>query len=357
MVSLCCFVSSREEVMPPSLPIETELDEMPSTSNNTSSNRRRGEKKASNNDVKIKKKKAAVSRAKKSRREEAKKELENLAINLPNRTLPPSEHDDDQNTTGVRKSKRGHIPLCNTWVHTVDDPFFFLYKKPYQRKVYPLPPKPKKKLQINNTDLFVDKPPLASSTPSNEATNVTSSDTKADKQNRKRKQLTGITLSSIAEQPEERSMEFMRQEQLQEQPIETKTSKRGRPKKNDPISSKDIVTPKTLVSSATQTDFEPALECHPTVQSTNSSQNDGFPLNWLRNLNDQPIPKDNSTHQEFKSMKISCASNLQYSKISGLDYAFYGGSDNTIGFIRFQPFQVRGINKAKSKLQFVVFLW
>ncbi|XP_060646302.1 uncharacterized protein LOC132784607 isoform X1 [Drosophila nasuta] len=349
-------ISSREEVMPPSLPIETDLDEMPSTSNNTSSNRRRGKKKkASNNDVKIKKNEAAVSRAKKSRREEAKKELENLAINLPNRTLPPSEHDDDQNTTGVRKSKRGHIPLCNTWVHTVDDPFFFLYKKPYQRKVYPLPPKPKKKLQINNTDLFVDKPPLASSTPSNEATNVTSSDTKADKHNRKRKQLTGITLSSIAEQPEERSMEFMRQEQLQEQPIETKTSKRGRPKKNDPISSKDIVTPKTLVSSATQTDFEPALECHPTVQSTNSSQNDGFPLNWLRNLNDQPIPKDDSTHQEFKSMKISRASNLQYSKISGLDYAFYGGSDNTIGFIRFQPFQVRGINKAKSKLQFVVF--
>ncbi|XP_034116943.1 uncharacterized protein LOC117576363 [Drosophila albomicans] len=56
MVSLCCFVSSRKEVMPPSLPIETELDEMPSTSNNTSSNGRRGEKKkASNNDVKIKK--------------------------------------------------------------------------------------------------------------------------------------------------------------------------------------------------------------------------------------------------------------------------------------------------------------
>ncbi|XP_062123331.1 LOW QUALITY PROTEIN: titin-like [Drosophila sulfurigaster albostrigata] len=338
-------ISSREEVMPPSLPIETDLDEMPSTSNNTGSNRRRGRKKASNNDGKIKKKEAAVSREKQSRRvEEAKKELSNLAINLPNRTLPPSEHDDDQNTTGVRKSKRGHIPLCNTWVHTMDDPFFFLFKKPYQRKVYPLPPKPKKKLHINNTDLFVDKPPLASSTPSNEATNATSSDTKAEKQNRKRKQLTGITLSSIAEQPEERSME-----------LEIKTSKRGRPKKYDPISSKDIDTPKTFVSSASQTDFEPALECHPTVQSTNSPQNDGFPLNWLRNLNDQPIPKDNSTHPEFKSMKISRASNLQYSKINGLDYAFYGGSDNTIGFIRFQPFQVRGINKAKSKLQFVVF--
>ncbi|KAH8404288.1 hypothetical protein KR215_006308, partial [Drosophila sulfurigaster] len=100
----------------------------------------------------------------------------------------PPEQFKKSKSPGVRKSKRGHIPLCNTWVHTMDDPFFFLFKKPYQRKVYPLPPKPKKKLHINNTDLFVDKPPLASSTPSNEATNVTSSDTKAEKQNRKRKQ-------------------------------------------------------------------------------------------------------------------------------------------------------------------------
>ncbi|KAH8358568.1 hypothetical protein KR093_000877 [Drosophila rubida] len=369
-------ISSQKELTAPLLPIETDLDEQPSTSQsarlNASNNRRKGRAEKADDmkenqalpvdDDVFKKPLAPAPRSKHTRKSKKEKELENLRINLPIQ-LPEESADQsvgDPNTTGVRKSKRGHVPLRNTWVHTQSDPFFFM-RKLIDRHHYDPPRKPKKQSHTNKSDLLMERPPLSSSTPRNEVPKVTSNDNSTGKRKRIRQteQISGIsTLSSIAEQSEEQSIVEPVAEPEQPQQISIKKKvKRGRPKKVN------IIDPVPPVDAASQSQTEPevncesALECQPTIQSINPPQNLSFPLEWLRDLNNEPIPKDKSDDQEYKSMNLSRASNLQYSAINGMDYAFYGACDNSLGYMRFKPFQARGLNKAKSKMQQMVVLY
>ncbi|KAH8312172.1 hypothetical protein KR044_009695, partial [Drosophila immigrans] len=301
---------------------------------------------------------APAPRAKQNRKlSSAEKELENLRIMLPHRTEITTWKDtvDDPNTTGVRKSRRGHVPLRNTWVHTQSDPFFFM------RKANPLdhlvPRKPKNQSRVNNSE-FMDRPPLSSSTPRNEVPNDNAAKRKRNPQT---EEISGIAALSIAEQAEV-PMEPVGK-QPQKQPTEVK-SKRGRKKK-----AKIIVPPLDAISedlgnegghepniesssespTGSEMRFESAPECPPTLQSINPSQNELFPLSWLRQITDKPIPKNNS-EPEYESMNISRASQLQYSEIKGLDYAFYSQTDNSLGYMRFKPSQVRRVHKSRFRL-------
>lgn len=374
--------------------VDTVLDEQPSTSKAAkqaaSKARRKGKEKVAEENAKQDKQalspvdvfKKPMAPAPRSKRGRMSKELENLRITLPNATVAQDETESvfDSNTTGVRKSKRGQVPLRNTWVHSQIDPFARM-RKVFETYLMPAPSKPKKQSGANNTDLLIDRPPLCSSTPRNATapSNKTNSSGKRKRGQQKKQQerndpntiqISGITaLSSIAELPEDA--------QPLEHPIErkTETKKRDRKKKvkvvedmppPDIPSKKLQKTGDAAITQECQENPEPMLlPTSPTNDNQhefesapllmNQQRDQSSPLNWLRDIWDQTVSSEAcNTEEETDSLLVSRASNMHFSNLNGMDYAFYSGEHNyKMGYMRFKPLQVRGYNRAKRKMQFV----
>ncbi|XP_043864354.1 uncharacterized protein LOC6574393 isoform X3 [Drosophila mojavensis] len=116
---------------------QMELDEQPSTSKAArealmlSSSRQQKkakpnsrQKKSTGDNSVFKKPTLPAPRASK-RNLSLSRELQNLRITTGDQTLPPlnDESCSNDDTNGVRKSRRGQVPLRNTWVHSVSEPF------------------------------------------------------------------------------------------------------------------------------------------------------------------------------------------------------------------------------------------
>ncbi|XP_032593443.1 inner centromere protein isoform X2 [Drosophila grimshawi] len=119
-------------------------------------------------EVVFKKPTAPASRLKRYKKSKVERELTRLTINLRNEPMPPDEQEENTDMDGVRRSRRGQVPLCNTWSHTVREPFLFMHKHlahfelpACYKSTSPQRPTAANGISIKN------RPPIASSTPCN----------------------------------------------------------------------------------------------------------------------------------------------------------------------------------------------
>ncbi|KAI8046040.1 hypothetical protein M5D96_002240 [Drosophila gunungcola] len=304
----------------------------------------------SNADVVFKKPTAPAPKAKKPKKTEVDK--------LKLRKLPVEMDEDDINTSGIRRSKRGHVPLQNTWCHTMD-PRTFSFMRDFLE-----PPSQNSKLKKANTSKakktsvtqsmptlpqnssvsrgrgpVVDRGPLCSSTPRNPETGL------------------GAIPNS-----ESLGVTPLIWEDTPVQAVSTEgPRKRGRPRKREEV-----------VQSETETEPEPVTATEPepvALTPSRNGQQEPFLysitpardeqeeasirlMNWLRGVgNAHPTGS-----MADESASVSPANDLVFSKVDGIDYAFYKTKDKaSLGYMRFQPHQARNKKRAKVyALKFIV---
>ncbi|XP_037809245.1 probable WRKY transcription factor protein 1 isoform X2 [Lucilia sericata] len=96
------------------------------------------------------------------------------------------------------------------------------------------------------------------------------------------------------------------------------------------------------VSSSTTTNNNTA------ASSSSNNNNSNYELiSWLKNISES----DNSVARNeeiFKEMRISAASNLSFTELQGVEYAFYDTDEKaSLGYLRFKPRQIKPKKKAK----------
>lgn len=191
-------------------------------------------------------KKPLKSAPKTKKKAASKREVRNLTILQSISPLDTNESSDEANSSkhnyqnvektikltfsffqgGVRKSKRGHVPLCNTFSTTMADPFAFMRKKHESFKSCATKEK-KHSVPSNISNIVSNRPPLFTSTPLNPAhlngDNVhTKENTLQTPESNNLNTISGITpLGCLSEQMEEEPV----------QPSEPALKKRGRKKK------------------------------------------------------------------------------------------------------------------------------
>lgn len=92
-----------------------------------------------------------------------------------------------------------------------------------------------------------------------------------------------------------------------------------------------------------------ALNICSSSSTTNSTTNSNYELfSWLLNMT---TASDNATPRNeeiFKEMRISSASNLSFTEIQGIEYAFYDTNEKaSLGYLRFKPRQIKEKKKTK----------
>ncbi|XP_030562131.1 uncharacterized protein LOC115763639 isoform X3 [Drosophila novamexicana] len=327
------------------------------------------QKKPPEDDALFKKPSAPPSR--KNRKNPLDSALDKLRITLVNETLPEDANATNGNdeTTGVRRSKRGQVPLRNTWVHTVSNPFKFTF---FERSLSTFPKfakdKSKTRSAQNRTNSLIVRPPLCSSTPRDDrepgATESSSGTLK-----RKRHQLQEPLDAGISRLPEitEEEDQQMEPERLDVRQGKRKaaTKTRARQKKNSRIySDSDSETeseadpmPRTeKFYAANEPEPEPrAAPDLPPVPILNVAQNQLLQMtDWLRGVSDAaPESTEDvasiASEEENNSMRFTSAANLEFSNLDGVEYSFYGTEDKcALGYMRFQPLQQRGMKRNKT---------
>ncbi|ALC46958.1 maker217 [Drosophila busckii] len=87
---------------------------------------------------------------------------------------------------------------------------------------------------------------------------------------------------------------------------------------------------------------------------------EGFPLmDWLNGGNEKMIQQgyNDEYYKDIQTdnVNISRANNLQFAMLDGVEYAFYKAESGLqMGYMRFKPLQIKGIQHTKIKLMFVV---
>ncbi|EDW59599.2 inner centromere protein A [Drosophila virilis] len=325
----------------------------------------------------FKKPTAPAPRAKRNQKSNLERQLSNLRINLANETLPSdgTEDEADANTTGVRRSRRGQVQLCNTWVHTISDPFRFM-RKTFESPLKTAASKPKKQTAAASGNSLMKRPPLSSSTPRNAAATPNSSTSGKRKRAPLQHQnsestdadaISGISrLSGIIEQeeaddgPVAQPAEPKRRGRKKRTPAvdsakqsnETTKAKKGSKKKQDNDTVAQTEEQEITIPDLNQTpDLPPVSPLH----NQSNEQSSETLMAWL--CGDRDVLPDTTEVSEIKtdSMTVSRAANLHFSKIDGIEYAFYHTDDlYSMGYMRFQPLQQRGLKRAKTNtLRFV----
>ncbi|XP_017124191.1 uncharacterized protein LOC108144057 [Drosophila elegans] len=337
----------------------TSEDDVPSTSRTAleALQRSQQESKAqpqivSNADVVFKKPTAPAPRAKKPK----KTEVDRLKL----RKIPVEMDENDHNTSGIRRSKRGHVPLQNTWCHTMDPRKFSFMRDFLEPPSQNSKPKKANTSRAKKTSVaqsiptlpqnssvsrgrgrgpVVDRGPLCSSTPRNPETGLDAMPNSDS---------LGVTPLIWEETT------------VQAVPTEG-PRKRGRPRKREEV-----------VQSETESEPEPVAEPEPettAITPSTNGQQEPFVysitpardeqeeasirlMNWLRGVgNAQPTGS-----MTDESASVSPANDLVFSKVDGIDYAFYKTKDKaSLGYMRFQPHQARNKKRAKVyALKFIV---
>ncbi|KAH8346567.1 hypothetical protein KR084_005180, partial [Drosophila pseudotakahashii] len=360
--------SSNETTNNRSVLEDSSADDVPSTSRAALEALNRSQKmtkdqvksqEVSNADVVFKKPLAPAPRAKYKK---SRSEIENLKLSK----IPV----DMEDTSGIRRSKRGQVPLQMTWCHTMD-PRQFSFMRDFTE-----PPnenskekkanlskskrasatKPKKTVRDNP---LVDRGPLCSSTPRN-----------VEKGTEAMPNSESLGISPLAwEDTEVQTV------------VEKVAKKRGRKKKREDVvqtetqSEPDIEPePEPVVSLVTplrndqeediascvtpfRNDHETVTEPEPIVPPITPIRDEQEEasiqlMQWLRGVGDaQPTPS-----MSDDNASVSPANDLVFSQVDGIDYAFYNTKERaTLGYMRFQPYQTRYKKRAKvHPLKFIV---
>ncbi|XP_043863883.1 trichohyalin isoform X2 [Drosophila mojavensis] len=326
----------------------------------------------------FKKPTAPAPRSKANKKSRLEKQL---LITVGDATLPPDERDDDANTTGVRRSRRGQVPLCNTWVHSISDPFQFMRKMiDPPKKSSAKKPKKRTASTADGGCSMINKPPLSASTPRSTAAPSNNKRTKQQQPHQDKHQsnvlstsdaISGITrLNYITEEDEPVEPEAEAVINVVEPAPVPK--KRGHKKKTPADSTepnketKDKEKKKKRQPAATA--VEQIAEEHEEDAMPIPDQPGASPLpnqshdpssetlmSWLCGARELPPDNSDVTETKTDSMSVSRAANLHFSNIDGIEYAFYHTEDRySMGYMRFQPLQQRGMKRAKTNtLRFV----
>ncbi|XP_065369213.1 rho GTPase-activating protein gacF [Calliphora vicina] len=86
------------------------------------------------------------------------------------------------------------------------------------------------------------------------------------------------------------------------------------------------------------------------VTSTNNNNSNYELISWLKNISesDSSVARNGENEEIFKEMRISAASNLSFTELQGVEYAFYDTDEKaSLGYLRFKPRQIKPKKKAK----------
>ncbi|XP_034487583.1 uncharacterized protein LOC117791804 isoform X2 [Drosophila innubila] len=248
-------------------------------------------------------------------------ELSRLRINLRNETLPPCENDltNDQDTT-VRRSRRGQVPLSNTWCHTMDDPFG------YMRAIY-----------------TGDK-------------TINSSTRKRKRVQHEEMSSDGDTITGARTQPS----------QVEPQRAEIRPRSKNRARLRDkaaveppPLTESDPNDPLTQPNESLEENEVAAMQLPEVeqVRPVDQPQMQNYQLlSWLRGVSNSKPDTNVQVNGKHESIVTSSVTELEFSKLSDIEYAFYCTEElGALGYMRLQPLQERRMTQNKANvLRFVV---
>nr|AVZ23166.1 Cenp-C2 [Drosophila seriema] len=320
-------------------------------------------------------------RSKANKKGRLERQLSILRITVGDATLPPNK--DEANSNGVRRSKRGQVPLCNTWVHSVSDPFQFMRKliDPPKKSAS----KKSKKRAAPTADggsSMINKPPLSSSTPHSVPVPSRNKRTKQQQKQQDQKQhqndelndsdaISGISrLSYILEENEPAEPETETALNVVEPTVVPKNRERKKkapPEYSEPTrETKDKQKEDKQVPAATEVEqiaeerekdaiLIPDLEMASPLSNQSYEPSSETLISWLCGKSEMPPDSTDACEPMSDSMSVSRAANLHFSNIDGIEYAFYHTEDRySMGYMRFQPLQQRGMKRAKTNtLRFV----
>ncbi|XP_022209489.2 uncharacterized protein LOC111065565 [Drosophila obscura] len=339
--------------------------------------------------VLFKKPKARAPRAK----SKVERELNNLKVSYIH-----NEVEVDGSESAIRRSRRGQVPLKNTWCHTVSDPrqFDFFCKSAEIYEAKKAKPSKQSSMSRRTKISLMNRPPLCSSTPrlSGEPLHAPPSSITENFEPPKPSECSSLGVAPLRWDDNELI------EQVEDIDAVKPTKKRGRPKKTsqavvmetDSDSAAAALMPpppvpkikerrkKKQAKQKTVTETETELESDPdpiTPMSTDSgapnpptptstpspSMSDDHQaasmhlMNWLRGYNsNQPIVSLEDCSGSRIGKSVSVAGELVFTKLDDIEYAFYDTKDKaTVGYMRFQPLQSRQTKRAKGfSLKFVV---
>ncbi|KAH8360200.1 hypothetical protein KR093_011369 [Drosophila rubida] len=219
-------------------------------------------------------------------------------------------------TSAVRRSKRGHVPLRNSWSHTLDDPFA------YMRALYNGDRsgiKPKKKVSFVST--------MGSTL---DVTNSNKSNTL--KRKRMPSQEGNVNIASGVDHDDAEIVW---------------ATKRVR---------KSMIIADTDSEPESEPQPEPVkqAEAQSSVEQTQMEQSNF--VHWLQGVCQKKPENHGPIIGEYFSENVSTADHLEFSNLGGIEYASYRTEDMcTLGYMRFQPNQERGTSQTKSNaLIFIV---
>ncbi|XP_016961074.1 microtubule-associated protein futsch [Drosophila biarmipes] len=299
--------------------------------------------------------KKPVAPAPRARTKKAKSELDKLKL-----LKIPVNLDE---TSGVRRSKRGHVPLQMSWCHTMDPwQFDFMsgYKEPAKKN------SKGKKANLTKTkksstakpkvaeqdNLAANRGPLCSSTPRN-----------AERGSEAMPNSESLGISPLAwEDTAPSAVQAV---------VKKATKKKGSSKKKEEVvqtevqSEPDTEPEEAMPSSVTRfrndhdmdAETEPAPEPQPIEPPATPSRDEQEEasiqlMHWLRGVRDgQPTPGKSD-----ENASVSTANELVFTQVDGIDYAFYNTKEKaTLGYMRFQPHQTRNKKRARvHPLKFIV---
>ncbi|XP_017848375.2 uncharacterized protein LOC108603791 isoform X2 [Drosophila busckii] len=220
------------------------------------------------------------------------KELENTL------TTPQSsdiESTLEHNTSEIRKSDRGQIPLCTSLLHSIEKPLAEIFNGDLKLRQHLIDPK----------------------------------ESEEGKQSHK----------------------------------ETAPKKRGRPKKVQLTKKTKEKKTNFKVMNSTKNKKDDKQKDNTALGTATKSLPqvpEGFPLmDWLNGGNEKMIQQgyNDEYYKDIQTdnVNISRANNLQFAMLDGVEYAFYKAESGLqMGYMRFKPLQIKGIQHTKIKLMFVV---
>ncbi|XP_034664346.1 uncharacterized protein LOC117898806 isoform X5 [Drosophila subobscura] len=289
----------------------------------------------------------------------ANRELENLKHSFM--------HDDvevDSNETGNRRSKRGQVPLKNTWCHTMDPMKFDFFRKSvetYDRiKAKPKPSSKQSSMSKLSKMSLLKRPPLCSSTPriSEEPLNAVTETIEPPEPS----DCSSLGIAPLRWEDNEQI------EQVESSDARKQTKKRGRTKKKRQESAAAASMPLTpVMETETETDPQPdsvpdpitpinAPTPSPSISDEHQASYMQL-MSWLRgHSSNQPSSNMEDSSGSGVGNTVSVASELLFTNLDDIEYAFYETKERaTLGYMRLQPLQSRRKKRARSfSLKFVV---
>ncbi|XP_017953604.1 uncharacterized protein LOC108649111 [Drosophila navojoa] len=280
------------------------------------------------------------------------RELQNLRITTGDQTLPPLNDETDTNdvTNGVRKSKRGQVPLRNTWVHSVSEPFKATF---FERAI--IDSSVRKRKGKSKSDQST-----RSSTTHNENTSSTSrGHTRPLKRKRQPEEDFGESgISPLPEIIEEEEGQETEHNSPKSSVIENEMArKRSRCQtlKSDSVTECEVAAEAEPAVQAEALQLPEQMESGEELVSEpprlDASQTQLLQMaNFLRGVEMAPEAEVIAGNVcDDSIIRFTSVSDLKFINLDGIEYSFYKTEELWgMGYMRFQPLQARGMKRNKT---------